>query len=107
MAVSPRNTARTNIVPDCEWRPIIIANTPDMSSVERTRRQPTRTLAGQHVEEVRRVTEDRIRLNRSPARAHPPHRRDEGGNLCREADRLAVIGLRRLIGNVRIVMTER
>jgi hypothetical protein len=75
--------------------------------VERTHRGRVGALARQHVEEVRGMTERRIRLDRRAARVHPAERRDQARELRRQADRLARVGLRRIGIRVRIAVRER
>ena len=45
----------------------LVIGVQDERDVERMRRQRVRTIAGQHVEEIRRVPERRVRLNRPAA----------------------------------------
>ena len=75
--------------------------------VERVRRQAARPIAGQHVEEIRRVTEHRIRLDRPRRLRHPAHRRHQRADLRRETHGLAIVGLRRIVRGVGIVVAER
>ena len=85
----------------------LVIGVQDQRDVERARRQAARPLAGQHVEEIRRVAEHRIRLDRPAAALHPAHRRDERADLRGQPDGLAVVGLRRVVGGVGIVVAER
>ena len=52
-------------------------------------------LPGQHVQEVRRVAERRIRIDRPAAGRQPAPRRDERADLAGQPDGLAVVRLRR------------
>ena len=75
--------------------------------VERVRGQAARALAGQHVEEVRRVPEHRIGIDRPLPLRQPAHRRDQRADLRGQPHRLAVVGLRRVVVGVGIVVAER
>ena len=68
--------------------------------------QAARPLAAQHVQEIRGVAQHRIGLNRAAAGVQPAERRDDRTELRRETDRLAFVGLRRLIQGVRIVVSR-
>ena len=67
-----------------------------------------RPLAGQHVEEVRRVAQHRIRLRSARRRRSAgPSVATSDADLRRQPDGLAVVRLRRVVGGVRIVVAER
>ncbi len=74
--------------------------------VEGARRERRRPLPGQHVEEVRRVSQRRVGIDVPAAGGHAAPRRDERAELPRQADGLAVVGLRRSSVGVRIVVPE-
>ena len=76
--------------------------------VERVRRQAARPLAGQHVEEIRRVSEHRIRRDRAqpPSLIRPIAATSE--LICDgEPHGLAIVRLRRVVGGVGVVVAER
>src|SRR5262245_31824384 len=66
-----------------------------------------RPLAGEHVEKVGGVAENRVRMQRRPALLHPPHRGDQRAKLRRQPHRLAVVGVRRVVRGVRVVVAKR
>ena len=63
-------------------------------------------LPGEHVEEVGGVAERRIRLDGAAASLHAAVGRDDAGHLRREADRLAVLRLRRAVVDLGVVLAE-
>ena len=84
----------------------LVIGVQNQRDIEGTRRETARPLARQHVEEIRGVTQDRIRRDRSGARVLASHRRDERADLRRQPHGLAIVGLRRLVAAVRIVVRE-
>ena len=84
----------------------LVVGVQDQRDVEGARRQRARPRPGQHVEKVRRVPERRIRLDGTAARLQPPVGRDQARQLRRQPHRLAVVGLRRVVGRVRVEVAE-
>ena len=71
----------------------LVVRMKNQRDVEGLRGQAAGPVAGEHVEEVRRVTEHRIWRNRTSSPVHSAHRRDERARLRREPYRLAVVRL--------------
>jgi hypothetical protein len=72
----------------------------DERDIERTGRETARPLPGEHVEEVRRVAQDRVWRNRCATGVGTAHGGHERSPLRRQADGLAIVRLRRMIAGV-------
>ena len=75
----------------------LVVGVKDQRDVEGPGGEAARPLAGQHVQKIRRVAQHRIGLNRTAAGVQPSERRDDRADLRGQPDRLALVGLRRVV----------